>query len=187
MLDSASLLFRIKKKFSFWVWGYLWVTLQAGVFSNFWPNLPGPGRQPNGPFFGSLGCFFGNLAKIRLFRALDWLSSIIGTKITAQKPNFRQKKVTQKVRLALSGQIWPAITRQQIELESCSNLLKMGKVLQLAIKKIVSVLNVGFFDYVYMMEVCLCISVLLPMTSSSSESRPNEPILWCKILLDSRL
>jgi len=35
------------------------------------------------------------------------------------------------------GYFWPkAITCQQIELESCSNSLKMGKVLQFAIKKL---------------------------------------------------
>jgi len=33
-----------------WVWGYLWVTSQAGRFSHFLPSLPGPGRQPNEPF-----------------------------------------------------------------------------------------------------------------------------------------
>jgi len=37
------------------------------------------------------------------------------------------------------------ITHQKIELETCSNPLKMGKVLQFSRKKIVSVLDVVFF------------------------------------------
>jgi len=54
------------------------------MFLRFWPTLPGPGRQPNEPFFGL------NLAKIRVFGALDWLASISEAEIMAQTPSFWQ-------------------------------------------------------------------------------------------------
>jgi len=52
-----------------------------------------------------------------------------------------------------------AIMRQQIELESCSNSLKMGKVLQFRIKTKFK-LGCRFFVDVDMMGVCLCIFYL---------------------------
>jgi len=79
------------------------------------------------------------------------------------------------------------ITRQQIELETCSNPLKMGKVLQFSRKKIVSVLDVVFFSmfawwayvYVYFVDIW--------MASSSLGSRPNKTISWIKVFLETRL
>ena len=51
--DSASLVAKIKKKI--FVLGLSFSGLNVtsrGVFALFWPSLPGPGRRPNGPFFG---------------------------------------------------------------------------------------------------------------------------------------
>jgi len=59
-------------------WGY--VTSRV-VFSFLWPTLPGTGRQSNESIF----CL-----KFRVFRALDWLSSISGAKIMAQKTKIGQ-------------------------------------------------------------------------------------------------
>jgi len=41
---------------------------KSACFRYFWPSLPVPGRQPNGPLFGS-SCF-GNKAKIRVLETL---------------------------------------------------------------------------------------------------------------------
>jgi len=57
-MDSASLLLEIEKKISFWVCGSLEGTSQVGVFCVFSLMLPGPGRQPNEPFFGSSFFYF---------------------------------------------------------------------------------------------------------------------------------
>jgi len=53
--DSGSLLVYFEKKIFYL--GSLWMTSKWGLFAFFWPNLSGPGCQPNEPFFGS--CFFG--------------------------------------------------------------------------------------------------------------------------------
>jgi len=57
---------------------------------------------------------------IHVFRALDLPSSISGARIMAQKPYFnKNKKLAGKVWFGKTcGKTWPAITRQQIELES---------------------------------------------------------------------
>ena len=46
--DSARHLVSTEKKIQFWAWGSLGGASQV-VF--FWPTLPGPGRQSNGPIF----------------------------------------------------------------------------------------------------------------------------------------
>jgi len=57
-----------------------------------------------------------------VYGAFDWHSSISGAKIMAHKPKIDQDFAPSKVTL---GGISPqAITRCQIELESCSNPLK---------------------------------------------------------------
>jgi len=56
--------------------------------------------------------------KIRVSRALDWLSSTSVAKMMGQKPTFQKKH-----HLPFQAKLWPAITRQLIELESCSNPL----------------------------------------------------------------
>jgi len=64
---------------------------------------------------------------VQVFRALDWLASISGAKIMAQKPKIGKNSTPKNTNL---GCIPPqAITRQLIELGSCSNPLKVGKVL----------------------------------------------------------
>ena len=85
-LNLASRLVQIKKKF---VLGSQWVTLQMGMFSHFWPSLPGPGRQPKGPFLWLKSLW--KLSYNPRFQSLDWFSSVTGTKIMAQKSNFQQK------------------------------------------------------------------------------------------------
>jgi len=45
---------------------------------------------------------------IRIFRALDWLPSISGSEIMAQKSSFWQ--ISQKVYFAFSGQIFASHT-----------------------------------------------------------------------------
>jgi len=120
--DSASLLVKIEKKI--FVLGLSFSgrnVTSRGVFALFWPSLPGPGRRPNGPFFG-LKSLVENWVKIRVYRAFDWHSSISGAKIMAHEPKIDQNFAPSKVTL---GDISPqAVTRRQIELESCSNPLK---------------------------------------------------------------
>ena len=56
--DFESLLVSVEKIiFQFWVWGSLRGTSKVGLFSNFWPTLSSPGRQPNEPFFGWCFCW----------------------------------------------------------------------------------------------------------------------------------
>jgi len=54
----------------------------------------------------------------------------------------------------------PAITRRQMMQESCSNPLKVEKSLVLCNQNTVSVLDLGFFLYAYMMAGCLSIFCL---------------------------
>ena len=71
---------------------------------------------------------------MRTFRSFDWLSSISGAKIMAQKPNFHiNKKLHPRYDVPSQDKFWPAITQQQIELESCSNPPKTRNVLYLKI------------------------------------------------------
>jgi len=64
---------------------------------------------------------------IRVFRALDWLAGISGAKIMAQKPKIDNNSIPTNANL---GCIPPqASTHQPIELESCSNPVKILKVL----------------------------------------------------------
>jgi len=62
--------------------------------------------------------------------------------------------------LGLCGIPWQAPTNQPIELENCSNPLKMGKVLQFSMKKIFWIWMSFLFIDVCMMGVCLCIFCL---------------------------
>jgi len=95
-LESCSNPLRIQKvlncssktfyPFRFWVvwrWRH-----NEGMFSNL-ANLPGPERQPYEVYFW-LKLFF-KLGQIRVFRAIDWLYSIAGSRIMAQKSCFWQK------------------------------------------------------------------------------------------------
>jgi len=85
-----------------------------------WPSLPDPGRQPNRPFLESrlpsksLEPFIGLIAYLEL-------------KLWVKNKKLEEILPPQNANL---GSIPPqAIIRQPIELESCSNALKMGKVL----------------------------------------------------------
>jgi len=60
--------------------------------------------------------------QIRVYRAFDWLYSMSGAKIMALTPKIDQNFAPSKV--TLGGILPQAITRRQIELESCSNPLK---------------------------------------------------------------
>ena len=65
------------------------MTLQwRHVFAPLWLRLLGSGHQPN-DFLAQ--DFFGNQAIIRVFRVLDWLSSISGAEIMAQKAKLGKK------------------------------------------------------------------------------------------------
>jgi len=82
--DSASLPASIENFFSVLGLGFsMGDVTSGGVFAFFWLMLPGPGRQPNEPFFWLK--VFWNLGYHPSLRALDWLSSIYGVKIMAQK------------------------------------------------------------------------------------------------------
>jgi len=51
--DPASLVVKIEKKFFVLGLSFSGGNVKSrGVFAFFWPSLPGPGRRPNGPFFG---------------------------------------------------------------------------------------------------------------------------------------
>jgi len=62
---------------------------------------------------------------IQVFRAIDWVASISGSKITAEKTKIGKNSTPGNANLGCMAP--QAITRQPIELESCSNSLKMGK------------------------------------------------------------
>ena len=119
-MDSASLLIQTEKIFFCFECGVFFGRRHnKDIFLPLWPNLPGPGWQPNGLFFW-LNLIL-NLDYHPIFRALDWVPSISGAKIMTQKPKIGKNSL---------GRIPPqAITRQAIELESCSSTLKMWKVL----------------------------------------------------------
>ena len=139
---------RLKKHTSFWVLcgGHH----NGGMSSRFygWGYLA-LGANPTGFFF--------NQAIVWVVRAPDWLSSISGAKVMTQKPNNRVKILLPQTLTPwyIIPILYMSIPHQQIELEGCLNPLKMGKILQFAIKIIVLVLDVGFFANVYIMGVCL--------------------------------
>jgi len=90
--------------------------------------------------------FFLKLAKICVFRALDWLSSISGSRIMAQKPCFWQiEKFHKRYNLPFQAKFWPAITWQQIELESYSNPMKTHEDLYLKMNKKILRFGLGIF------------------------------------------
>jgi len=62
-----------------------------------------------------------------VFRALDWLASISGAKIITQKPKIGKSFTPTNAYLGCIP--LQALSRQPIELESCSNPLKMGESL----------------------------------------------------------
>jgi len=79
----------------------------------------------NWPWGANQHAIFWNLGYHLSLRALDWLASISGTKIMAQKQKIGKNSTPTNASL---GCIPPqAITHQPIELEGCSNPLKMGK------------------------------------------------------------
>ena len=114
---------------------------------------------------------------IWIFRDLDWLSSISVAKIMAHKIKSSRNCTSTNASL---GYITPQGITRLMMLKSCSNPLKLRKVLYFATKKSVSVFDLGLFVYVYMMAGCLWIFVYILMTSSSPGSRPNETIFWLK-------
>jgi len=72
------------------------------------------------------------------------------------------------------------MTRQQIELESWKNPLKMGNVLQFAIKNLFQFwLSGSLFMFTWYMYV-YAKPVYIPVTSSFPGSWPKEPILVSK-------
>jgi len=69
-MDAASLVVKVGKKI--FVLGLSFSggnVTSRGVFTVFWPSLPGPGRRPNGPFLDAK--FSRNYFKVRIYRALD--------------------------------------------------------------------------------------------------------------------
>jgi len=50
-MDSASLKLQIKKFFRFGFGDFWGDVTSGGVFAFFWPTLPGPGHQPDQPYF----------------------------------------------------------------------------------------------------------------------------------------
>jgi len=84
--DSVRLLVSIEKNhFQFWVWGSLKGTSQVGVFLRFHVLLyPALDANRMGQHFGPSFCW--KLGYPTSFRALDWLSSISGSKIMPQNP-----------------------------------------------------------------------------------------------------
>jgi len=90
------------------------------MFSPLLPRLPRPERPSNEPFSGSI------FLESRL-SSLDWLASIFEAKILAQKTKIC--KQCTRTNANTECILLMAVTRQPIELECCSNPLKMGKVL----------------------------------------------------------
>ena len=85
--DSARHLVSTEKKFSFGFGVLLGGVTSGGVFGLLYPTL---GAKPMSQIFRS--SLFGNYTIIRVFRALDWLSSISGTKIMDQIPKIKLLK-----------------------------------------------------------------------------------------------
>jgi len=100
----------------------------VGVFSPFWPGLPCPGRQPTGNFLAHI--FFEtwpNSASLKPFN--DFLAHL-GPKLWLKNlTSDKNEKIHKRYDLLSQGKFWPTITRQQIELESCSNPVKTREVL----------------------------------------------------------
>jgi len=88
------------------------------------------------------------------------------------------EKFHKRYNFPFQAQLWPAITRQEIELESYSNPVKTREDLYLKMEKNVKIWTSGF---------CLMTSwvgYVLPLFLWRHR-QSNEPILWFKLLLDS--
>jgi len=107
-----------KKFCSFWFGVFSKWRHHGACFRDFlakftWPWAP----RPWGIFLDQV-CF-GNSASIRVFWALDWLSSISGAKIMAQNTKIGKNFYPHKHNFGCFTPIfYMAVTRQQLELES---------------------------------------------------------------------
>ena len=92
-------------------------------FATFWPSLPGPGRQPNGPLFWLKFFLESRLSSESLEHLIDFLA-YLEPKLWLKNQNFVKNYTPTN---ADHGYIIPilymALTRQQIELEICSTPL----------------------------------------------------------------
>jgi len=70
--------------------------------------------------------------------------------------------------LAFQGKLWPAVTRQQIELESCSNPVMTSGFMWFRFKKFFFNLVRGFWANGIMTGTCILVNY---MTSSSDPMR----------------
>jgi len=123
----------------------------VGVFLHFWPSLPGPGRQPNGPFLSQVSLkirlkstFLETTLKPTFILEFNWNQNF-GSKNKKLGKNSTSTNADPGYIISI---LYRAITRRHIKLESCSNPLKMGKVFWLARKKL--------FQF-WMSFFCLCL------------------------------
>jgi len=128
------------------------------MFSNFWPNLSGPGRQPNKSFLARI--FLETRLKSASFEHLIGFPAYLEPKFWLRNPILdKNKNVAQKATWPFQTKLLPVITRQQIELESCSNPLKTRKVLCFEFNRIVS-FGFGFFVGDVMIGVCFAVILM---------------------------
>jgi len=95
--------------------------ISGGIFVFFWPLLPDPGPQPIDPFFWLK--FFSE-TKQKVFRALEWLSSISVANIMDKKTKIGKNFASTNPNLGWNTPfLYMDNTCLRIELESCSNPL----------------------------------------------------------------
>jgi len=99
------------------------------MFFCFWPTLPGPRRQHNEECFWLKVFLETRLKSAPLEHVIDLLAYLepklwLKTQFLTKFKNFQKRH-----NLPSQCKLWPAITGQQIELESCSSPLKTRDVL----------------------------------------------------------
>ena len=167
-------LFKHKKTFFDLGLSFLAVTSQWGhVFAPFWLSLPGPWAPNQRAVFYWLKSFW-YLRYHPSFGALDWLSSMSGSKIMAQQLKIGYKSNPQKETLAILAKGHPSPVDWARELFKPS---EVGESLVVTNKNFVISFGCRFYVDIYMMRACLWIFVYIWMTSSPLGGRLNEPIL----------
>ena len=92
-----------------------------GMFWKFWSPLAGPGPQPIDPFYWLKVLLKTRSKSVSIEPFIDLLA-YLELKLWVKKLIFDLIQYFQKRHnLPFQGKLWPAITRQQIQLESCSN------------------------------------------------------------------
>jgi len=121
--DSVSLLVNLKKNFFVLCLGFCVGDVTCGGdFVFFWPPIPGPGGQSNQPFFGEV--FLETRQKSTTLEHLIDFPAYLEPKLQVKNQNLAKMSVLTNLDLGWITSIFcMAITRQQIELESCSNPL----------------------------------------------------------------